>query len=179
MLGTPLFLDPALEAEARNEARAARIARSFADTLSDLYPSIVKMLEDGIAPDGAAITVKSGSSGRLMTWGGEAAPFALVADKEVWVASRYVVECVPPSRKSDGRGIAGAMRKLRWSSVEDRRTGYKMRGICSQKLDAGWKSGIPLRVCIHKGEMPAFGEAFRNLLLGWNMAGFDPKRRPR
>jgi Virulence-associated protein E len=134
-VGTSLYLDPALEVKAKAEATRREMPDPLADTLSDLHASILKMLDDKTAPDCAAITVSNWNDARLMTWGEEALPSALVTDNEVWVASRYVVKCVPPSRKNDGKGIAAAMRKLGWVGVEDRRAGPKLRGYV-HKLDA-------------------------------------------
>lgn len=127
-LGAELYLDPQLEAEAKGEAALREKSDPLADTLSDLLNVALKMHRTKVTPDGSRVTIKPGNSGAMLVKGEEAVPFAIIGMDEVWVSSKYVIECVPASRKNDGNGIAAAMRKLGWASVEDRRSGAKKRG---------------------------------------------------
>jgi putative DNA primase/helicase len=127
-LGAELYLDPQLEAEAKGEAALREKSDPLADTLSDLLNVVLKMHRTKVTSDDSRVSIKPGNSGAMLVKGREAVPFAIIGMDEVWVSSKYVIECVPASRKNDGNGIAAAMRKLGWASVEDRRSGAKKRG---------------------------------------------------
>ena len=105
-LGAELYLDPQLEAEAKGEAALREKSDPLADTLSDLLNVALKMHRTKVTPDGGRISIKQGNSGAMLVKGEEAEPFAIIGADEVWVSSKYVIECVPASRKNDGNGIA-------------------------------------------------------------------------
>jgi Virulence-associated protein E len=117
-----LYLPPELEAEARAIAGEREIVDPLADTLSDLYASIlhIKDAKYPLTPDGVPIEVKSDDCESALTKGGDARPFAYVDADRVWVASAYIVERVPAARKGDGRGINNAMTKQGWTAKKYR-----------------------------------------------------------
>lgn len=134
-LRCPLYLDPALEAEARDRASRREIPDPLADTLSDLHDSIAQMLDKRVTPEVEHVVISEHNGGRLLTVDGEAVPFAFVTEAEIWVASKYVVSRVPSSRQADAKGIGAAMRKQGWAVVQDRRSGKKLRGYVRARDD--------------------------------------------
>jgi predicted P-loop ATPase len=136
VVGCPLFLPPSLEAEAKAVAKTREKVDPLADTLSSIYRDVRGLHWDKnkITTGGQPVTREVGKAGMMLTKGEEAEPFAVVdaVSGEVWVSSKFVVECAPTTRKNDGPGIGNAMRSLGWNSVEDRRTGGKRRGwVCT------------------------------------------------
>lgn len=134
-LGMPLYLDKALEAEARGEAARREMVDPLADTLSDVDAAALKMLDEKVAPNGAGVSIADHNGGKLLTIGDEAKPSAFITDVEIWVSAKHVTARVPSSRQSDGRGIASALRKLGWTAVRDRRTGSVERGYARNRDD--------------------------------------------
>ncbi|MCK1346025.1 virulence-associated E family protein [Bradyrhizobium sp. CW11] len=134
-LGMPLYLDPTLEAAARNEAAQREVADPLADALSDLDASVLKMLHTKTAPNGAGVAVSDHNGGKLLMVGDHATPSALVTESEIWISAKFVTACVPASRQNDAKGMATALRKQGWSKVEDRRAGFKSRGYVRRRDD--------------------------------------------
>ncbi|UGX93690.1 virulence-associated E family protein [Bradyrhizobium barranii subsp. barranii] len=134
-LGMPLYLDKALEAEARGEAARREMVDPLSDTLSDVDAAALKMLQEKVAPNGAEVAVAGHNGGKLLTIGDEAKPAAFITDSEIWVSAKHVTACAPSSRQNDGKGITAAMRKLGWVQVRDRRTGSVERGYARTRDD--------------------------------------------
>lgn len=135
--GRNLYLPPALEAQAKAIAKTREKTDPLVDTLSTVYRDVQRMatpLDRGsvTTTDALAVTLSEAPSGAgfLLVKGSEAAPFAMFdhVSGDAWVSAKYVGELVPSGRKSDGSGVAAAMRALKWASVKDRRSGHEARG---------------------------------------------------
>jgi predicted P-loop ATPase len=135
--GIKLFLSDELEASARDIAKSREKVDPLSETYSTLAADIKHMAlkPSSYTVDGKAVKreVRKDEVG-LFKVGEEAAPFAMRwANGDLWVSSKYVGELAPAGRKSDGNGLAAAMRRHKWVDVNDRCTGSARRGW---RLDA-------------------------------------------
>lgn len=134
--GRDLFLPAALETAAKAIAKTREKVDPLADTLSTIYRDVLRMRRLPVqgsvilTTDGKPVSSRVTDAGIVLIKGEEAAPFAIYepVSGDVWVSAKYVGELVPAGRKSDGSGIGAAMRSLGWASVNDRRSGSKVRG---------------------------------------------------
>jgi predicted P-loop ATPase len=129
LLGTPLYLPPSLETEARAIAATREQPDMLAEKLSGIESTVLAAHRRKQSDAFDGLRVQLTTRGDKLFKCGEAEAFAMVLKPTeteeglVWVSTKYVVECSPPSRQNDGKGIAAAMRKLGWDKVEDRRSG--------------------------------------------------------
>ena len=129
VLGTPLYLPPSLEAEARAIAATREQPDMLAEKLSGIASTVIAAHRRKQSDAFDSLQVQLTTRGDKLFKCGEAEAFAMVlkptetGEGLIWVSTKYVVECSPPSRQNDGKGIAAAMRKLGWDRVEDRRSG--------------------------------------------------------
>jgi hypothetical protein len=129
VLGTPLYLPAALETEARAIAATREQPDMLAEKLSGIESTVLTAHQGKQWNCVDSLRVQPTTRGDKLFKSGAAEAFAMVLKPTgteegwVWVSAKYVVECSPPSRQNDGKGIAAAMRKLGWDKVEDRRSG--------------------------------------------------------
>lgn len=135
--GRDLFLSDKLEEQAKAIAKTREKPDPLADTLSTIYHDVLRMKSEPAVGSTMLTTdskpvlrLEDGASVKLIK-GEEALPFAMYHcdSGDVWVSAKYVGELVPAGRKNDGGTSMGlAMRSLGWVSVNDRRSGDKVRG---------------------------------------------------
>jgi hypothetical protein len=129
--GSPLWLSPKFEAQAKIESAKREKTDPILHTLSSLYAEIWQSWEllhsakDGKAEclSGDELMAQELPRGLVMTKLGAAVPFAMVSSDTIWVSSKHVFELVPVAQQNDGNRVTAVMRSLGWRTTWDRRCG--------------------------------------------------------
>lgn len=127
--GGELFLPDELEQQARAIAATREKHDPLEDALSALYFDVVhaqktKLIEVGKSH--VPVAIKNIGETQTLSVEDASLPFAVIEPtegigKQVWLASRHIMNSIPVNRRNDGNAIGEAMRKNGWEDAKRRR----------------------------------------------------------